>query len=560
MINKSFFIGLILTASLLWPLFRAPYFTHHDDVQVIRLYEIDKCVKDLQLPCRWVPDLGGLYGYPIFNYYAPLPYYFGEIFYLLSGNLLFAVKVMFLTPFIGAYIFMYLWARKFWGNKGGFLSGLFYSFAPYHAVVFYVRGAMGELWALMFYPAIFWALTRLKEKATLANSLLLAVFIGGLVIAHNLSAMIFLPVSLIWGLLLGVKDGRFLKRFILALILALIITSFYWLPMVGEKNLVHVETTTYGYFSYTEHFKGLRKLFLERSWGWGASVREYPGGEKDGMSFQIGFVHLLTFLLACLGMKYLKNNHLRLVILFYFAWVAFGVFMVHPKSEFVWKSIEPLKYLQFPWRFLTLIIFSVSFICGSVVMWWKNTSLKLLLVILTILVVAANFSYFSPEKFLYVNQKQLLSDGSWDRQIKRSIFDYLPKSAKAPPAELAKSDYEVIVGDIKVTALKKGSDWVNFSADAKTLTIIRLSIYYFPNWIVKVDGKEVEINPRNDLGLITFAIDPGVHQVEAHLDNTLIRNVANSMSVTGVLVFVLLLFCKFPTLRRWLFYYLKAFN
>ncbi|MDO8658737.1 MAG: hypothetical protein Q7K55_08400, partial [Candidatus Levybacteria bacterium] len=73
--KKEFFIGLILTLSLFWPLFAAPYFTHHDDVQVIRLYEMDKCFKDQQIPCRWVPDLGGVYGYPLFNYYAPLPYY-----------------------------------------------------------------------------------------------------------------------------------------------------------------------------------------------------------------------------------------------------------------------------------------------------------------------------------------------------------------------------------------------------------------------------------------------------------------------------------------------------
>ncbi len=71
--HKEFLLGLLLTLSLLWPLMAGPYFTHHDDVQVIRLYEMDKCFKDHQIPCRWVPDLGGLYGYPIFNYYAPMP-------------------------------------------------------------------------------------------------------------------------------------------------------------------------------------------------------------------------------------------------------------------------------------------------------------------------------------------------------------------------------------------------------------------------------------------------------------------------------------------------------
>src|SRR3989338_9768535 len=162
--STLFVLGLIITCALLWPLLAAPYFTHHDDLQIIRLYEMNKCIQDLQIPCRWVPDVGGLYGYPLFNYYAPLPYYFGEIIYLLSGCLIFSSKVMFAISFIGAFLFMYLFARKFWGELGGSLSAIFYSLAPYHALDFYVRGAMGEMWALMFFPAILCASIRLYEK------------------------------------------------------------------------------------------------------------------------------------------------------------------------------------------------------------------------------------------------------------------------------------------------------------------------------------------------------------------------------------------------------------
>src|SRR3990167_2650262 len=201
-LNEKFFIGLLLTMSLLWPLFSAPYFTHHDDVQIIRIYEMDKCFKDHQIPCRWVPDLGGLYGYPIFNYYAPLPYYFGELVYLFSGSLLFAVKTMFAVSFLGAFIFMYLLVSKLFGKMGGLISALFYSFAPYHALDFYVRGAMGEMWALMLFPAVFWAILKLEEKPNLTHLLLLGVFSGFFLISHNLSVMIFLPVLLIWIILL----------------------------------------------------------------------------------------------------------------------------------------------------------------------------------------------------------------------------------------------------------------------------------------------------------------------------------------------------------------------
>ena len=261
--HKEFIVGLILTLSLLWPLFAAPYFTHHDDVQIIRLYEMDKCFKDGQIPCRWVPDLGGLYGYPIFNYYAPLPYYFGELIYLLTNSLLFSVKVMFAVSFLGAYIFMYLFASKLWGKMGGSLAAIFFEFAPYHALDFYVRGAMGEMWAFLFFPAVCWTITRLAEKRSIVNLMLFGISFAALITSHNLSTMIFLPVIAFWIILLFLKkmSYRFLWFCFFSLLIGLALSAFYFLHMLVEKNLVHVDTTTSGYFSYTEHFKGFRKMF-----------------------------------------------------------------------------------------------------------------------------------------------------------------------------------------------------------------------------------------------------------------------------------------------------------
>ena len=41
-----------------------------DDMQFFRVFEMSKCFADNQFPCRWVPDLGYGYGYPLFIYYS----------------------------------------------------------------------------------------------------------------------------------------------------------------------------------------------------------------------------------------------------------------------------------------------------------------------------------------------------------------------------------------------------------------------------------------------------------------------------------------------------------
>lgn len=559
---KEFFLGLVLTLTLLWPLFANPYFSHHDDVQVIRLFEMDKCFKDGQIPCRWVPDLGGLYGYPLFNYYAPLPYYFGEMILYFTKSLTISVKVMFGLSFIGAYIFMFFLARKFWGNMGATLSGIFYSFAPYHAVDFYVRGAMGEMWGLMFFPAILWAFVRLSQKVNLLNMILSSLFVGLLIISHNLSAMMLGPVLIGWILFLffKVRQIKFLWISLLSLVLGIILSSFYLFPAIFEKNLVHVETTTYGYFSYTEHFKGFKKLFLERNWGYGASVREVPGGEKDGLSFQIGWIHILGWVLALFsGYKlWRKQKFLSMTIIFSSAVIALSVFLVNPRSQFVWDLVEPMKFFQFPWRLLMLVIFFISFISGSFFIPEKR---KIIWAGLIVMVVVFNFSYFKPEKFLIVNDAELLSGENWDRQIKRSIFDYLPIYAKEPPAELAKERYEILTGDSRIDNFREGTNWFNFETDTKSHTIIRISQYYFPDWTIFVDGKKINVEyTNNSLGLMTIILGEGKHTVEGRLYDTPVRSIANIITVTAVFIMLFLYIIQLSGIKEWIRYYRKRIN
>ncbi len=562
--NWPFLVGLILSSVLLWPLIWAPYFTHHDDVQIVRLFEMSRCFIDLQIPCRWVPDLGGLYGYPLFNYYGPLPYYFGEVIYLLTNSLLFSFKIMFAVPFLGSFVFMYLLASKFWGKWGGSLSATFYAFAPYHALDFYVRGAMGEMWSLMFFPAIFWAITRLEEKISINNLLLLAIFIAGLICAHNLSAMIFMPFVLIWiGLLyLKRRKSKFLFLSLISFVLGILLSSFYLLPVLSEKNLVHLETTVEGYFSYTEHFKGLKKLFIERFWGYGASVREIPGGEKDGLSYQIGWVHLLSWFIAIFGVGILwkKNRWVSLIILFSSFAILLLIFMVNPRSEFIWKMIDPLKYLQFPWRFLLPIIFFISFISGSFSLAFLKNK-KYLWILLLILVVLLNFSYFQPEKFVQIKEKDLISGSYWKKEIMRSIFDYLPIYAKEPPADLAKNRYQILTGDTQILDFKEGTNWISFKTETKTHSIIRLSQYYFPNWKILVDGREIKIDYKNNsLGLMTFIIGKGKHTVYARLYDTPIRSVSNDITVIIFSVILFLFIFQFASVKKWIGYYRKRIN
>ncbi len=107
---------LLLVIPTFSSLLRPGYFPMHDDMQAMRLLQMDKCIKDGQIPCRWVPDMGYGYGYPQFNFYPPLPYYVMETFHLLGLGYLDSVKAGFVLSVLVSTAGMYLLGSTLWGN------------------------------------------------------------------------------------------------------------------------------------------------------------------------------------------------------------------------------------------------------------------------------------------------------------------------------------------------------------------------------------------------------------------------------------------------------------
>lgn len=97
--NWPVLLLMLLSLFIVWPLLLPGYFSHHDDLQVMRIFEMRKCFQDLQIPCRWVPDMGYGNGFPLFNFYGVFPYYLGAILSFIFGYIG-SAKILFFPAFI----------------------------------------------------------------------------------------------------------------------------------------------------------------------------------------------------------------------------------------------------------------------------------------------------------------------------------------------------------------------------------------------------------------------------------------------------------------------------
>ena len=529
--RKIFLVLLVLSIPAFSTLLRRGYFPMHDDIQGMRLYEMGKCFFDGQIPCRWVPDMGLGYGYPQFNYYAPLPYYLVVPFVLLGASVLETIKLSFIVSAIGSSVGMYLLGSYFWGKRGGVLSSLFYVYAPYRALNMYVRGALGELWGMMFLPFVFYFALKVMERKKYILPLSLSV--AGLLLSHNITTIVVLPFFVVF--VLFSKKFR-LRNFVnlgLAGFWGLGLSAFFVLPAFFEKQYVHVETILQGYFNYLAHFLSLNQVFLSTFWGYGVSLL----GPLDGMSFAVGILHWTIPILTILILVYLKKIKKAKEVALFFILALLALFLTHNKSVFIWDSIPFLAYVQFPWRFLAIGTFFLALCAGALVYALPNTRNKRNILILSMFLVLILFygSFFKPQRWIDISDAEKFSGESWTQQQTISIFDYLPIYANYPPSSRALSQPEILSVGGEVSG-QKGTNWQDWKVNLDGNGHIRLQQFDFPGWEVRVDGEIVSIDNDNEFGLITISVPAGEHEVKARLRDTNLRRFANLFSASSLVL------------------------
>lgn len=543
--------GILAARSLI---FQSGYFNMHDDLQLMRQLELEKCFLDGQIPCRWVPDMGYGFGFPLFNFYPPLPYLIGEIFRVVGFSFVNTAKLTFALSFIASGITMYYLAKEFFGRLGAVLSSVFYIWAPYHAVDVYVRGAMNEAWAMVWFPLIFWAgyrLIKAKKKEVSKWIIVLALSYFALFTSHNLMVLIFTPFFGLWLLLHLWREKAWsrLPQLTFSGIFAFLLAAFFTLPVLVEKKYVQVDTLVVGYYDYVAHFASLPQLLFSRFWGYGPSVWD----TADGMSFQIGHLHWIGSLLTALfvGIRYLKKRTFETIdyiaiLLFGMGWLS--LFMAHSRSTPIWNLIGPLQFVQFPWRFLTTATFAFAFLIGYIPGLMEKVDkgalskfiakyFELSLVALwTIALVIFNWNYFRPEKMGPLTDKEKFSGAAWELQQTAGIYDYLPNASKEAPKGPRRNLAEITEGEGVISDEEQGTDWARFTADVGTSeATVRIGIFKFPGFTVTADGEEKETFVPEDerWGRMYVTLEKGTHDVRVELQNTPVRTAGNLISLVA---------------------------
>jgi hypothetical protein len=463
---------------------------------------------------------------------------------------------------------------------------LVYVYLPYHLADAYVRGALAEFLTFPFFPLILWCFHRLVTTRRVCYLVWSALSLAGLMVTHNLIALIFSPllvayIAFIW---FRGRDFKVAGMAAGAIVLALALSAFYWLPGFAESSWARLGMVGPRASDYLPRLITMKDFFSPYF-----LYRYFP---EHGVSLEHP-MSWLQFGLLCLSLivplrlrdPSWKNTRRDLV---FFLWATFiTLFMLFVYSRPLWDHLPLLSYLQYPFRFLTLTSFTSAFAIGSLPLLfvegsreqggasWKpdGRSLWSLVavagVVLALMLTALPSLPIEPQ-YLPEHEEPLTEasvtfqsmaeydylTGLWARLWGGAwMMEYLPIWVQDEPSDIflpvekrgAEPEGLPSTTVPKVAVTNRAP--LSMELDASTAEPMSLSFhsFYFPNWQIYLNGTPAKPYPSGSLGLLTVDVPAGDHQLAVRFGDTPVEQAGSILLLLGSIALVVVL----AVARQW---------
>jgi hypothetical protein len=525
--------GLCLPA--VWPLTQGPFFASDDALfHLFRLAALDDALHQGNVYPRLFPSFAFGYGEAVLAYYGPLSYYFAELPRLFGASYADAIKGAFAAGYLGSALGAYALARRFVPPEASLLGAVVYTYFPYHLAETYQRGALAEHLAFVFLPLILWAITpsvaiqpigfeRLLSTRGSKETLILAASTAGLILTHSLTALIFLPCAFVYFAAMHWRriGPRRIVPAMLGLLAAVGITAFYWLPLLTESRLVGLSAglDNAGYLTHLAPLAGIIQPSL---------IFHYPPKQGVSADHPLGLLSLLL-LLATLGLTVVawrRRDGLAMPTLLFSALALFALFMTLDISSGFWTALHnPLTFLQYPWRFMTLSALGIAIGVSLTIGAYPRAVYVAVPVVIYCAVAALQPKPLSAAPAdtaaMWVNYYQQRQIGAtwtaeyipwWVRADRTAIPAQVRSPVSAvglavPPLNFESSGYHSWAFEIPshTNIPCVPSEQTSIPAGGET-NLLRFHQFYLPHWHVSLNGIRLQTFPSGDLGLLSVLV------------------------------------------------------
>ena len=385
----------------------------------------------------------------------------------------------------------------FRSKKVGLAGATLYTFSIYRLTALYVRAAVGEFCAMIFFPLLVWGIYEMffgNEKKWWLSSIAMTCILQAHLISTELSAIVCVFFGIMHLPMLLKNKGRFIS--VIKAVTFFILLNLWWLiPFLDFSN------TGIG---ISDLRVGIQEPMIKEIWKLFAVF--YPLDAGNQMPFSVG---LLLFMGGCSYLTLQFKNSFRnipynkqgLLLVCFVAVLLWGSTAYFPwnNSFAILKSIG--STLQFSWRMISIATVLLTIVCLLQIN-YLNKSKKINLVIGCVFVFSILLA--SPIIGRYQQAIPVVATKTYRANVDDDRYTlggwYFPANTEIyylyyEPGTV-KSNQELEITNFK----RQGSHLsFEFNNDAEN-NVLELPVLFYPGYEVKVNEKPVPIRiSKNNL-------------------------------------------------------------
>jgi hypothetical protein len=483
------------------------------------------------------------YGAVELRMYPPLSHFVWALIYAAVGDWQISLWLsLVLWTAIGGYG-VYFFAREYLAASLALIAAVFFIVQPYNLHRIYLIFLYSDYVAGTILPFCFLFVLKIarqcKDEPFSFEFSRIWLNVCGLIISLSALILTHLPSTIIGGISLVIfaacllrPNLNFCRRFLLCLCAAaataLATTAFFWVKVLQErwllaKDLIYPDI----HVRYEWNFLlTLIQTYSEQGFEVYSSVTNFV--DLLLLATLSGFALTLPMLFAKRREASQKQNLTPL-------WIASAtaLFFSIILSKPVWDAIKILQELQFPWRWLTILVVMSPILMAAGVpdchRWLQNENkrpIALLLVGCWLFGLTFTFTQIM-RPAVYIPHSQIAASVAaieskesftfwWTKWTRREIFQIKDK---------------VLIENRQI----KINDWMTtyreFSVAAGEADAARISVFYYPNWQATANGAAIETRPDADGALLLLNLPKEAATVRVFFRETLAAQIARGLSL-----------------------------
>lgn len=373
----------------------------------------------------------------------------------------------------------------------------------------------------------------------------------GLILTHNVIAVytaIFCFIYLIIHYKKLTNKGT-IKKILICIILILLCTSFYWLPL-----LEHMLTTNYEVFLPQRMYKDNTLISSK------LSLLELFVTEHYRMNFHIGVAILLGLLLTFCYQKKISNRYKEPLQIF----AIFGLISIIMTLKLFPFEYLPnsLKMIQFPWRMMEFASFFLSIVAGFgfAIFMNRNPKKEIYVVVFLILYMCISLILAKNSVVIPFQEERYLEAIPVTSSTGRvhagcASFEYLPQKAFTNRSyiEQRSSDVIVLEGNATISETSKENTNLRFKVEqVEENTKLELPYIFYLGYSAKLekeDGTSLDLKiEESDNGFCMITL-PSVSNtiISISYTGTVLMKISYVSTIIGIIgIFSLLKFYYNP--------------